>query len=59
MSRLTTVVADATVTIITADAVDASCCHDSYDNENATETNGHDSDEEKTEEPMSTYSDEY
>ena len=57
MSRPATAVADATVIVVIAAAVDASRCHDSHDN--ATETNYYDSHEETTVESMSTYSDEY
>ena len=57
MSRHATAVADATVIVVTADAVDASRCYDSQDN--ATETNNYDSNEETTTESMLTYSDEY
>ena len=50
-------VADATVIVVIAAAVDASRYHDSHDN--ATETNYYDSNEETTVESISTYSDEY
>ena len=51
MSKPTTAVADSTVTVISADAVDAivTACHDKH--VNATETNDYDSNEETTVEP--------
>ena len=52
-----TELADATVTVAIADAVDASRCHDSQDN--ATEKNDYDSNEETTAKSMSTHSNEY
>ena len=57
VSRLTTAASDATVVVVTADAVDASRCHDSH--YNATETNDYDSNKETMAESMSTYSDKY
>ena len=56
LCRPTTAVADATVIVVTADAVDASC-DDSHDN--ATETNDYDSNEETTAEPILTHSNKY
>ena len=49
-----TELANATVTVATADAVDASRCHDSHNN--ATETSDYDSNEETTAKSMSTHS---
>ena len=57
MSGPATAVADATVIVVIAAAVDASRSHDSHDN--ATVTNYYDSNEETSMESMSTYSDEY
>ena len=57
VSKLATAVADATVIVVIAAAVDASRCHASHNN--ATETNYYDSNEETILESMSTYSDEY
>ena len=57
MSRSATAVADATVIVITAAAIDASRCRESHDN--ATETNDYHSNEETTAESMSTHSNWY
>ena len=57
MNRPATAVADATVIVVIAAAVDASRCHDSHDN--VTETNYYDSNDKTMMESMSTYSDEY
>ena len=56
VSRPATAVADATVKVVTASAIDASC-HDSHDN--ATETNDYDSNEETTAEFITAQCNEY